>query len=138
MTKKSSSINRDEEDDNTYQDGKIAKSVELWDNCKKLIKTGKTNELKKKISKNKKVVKWKDENGRTLLHIASECNKTEIVVILIVKFKSEINEVDVVGYTPLHCACLHGKEQNKTNEKRNKKKTKLSIPLQNILKNIQM
>lgn len=59
---------------------------------------------------NKAHALYKDIQGKTLLHLASENNDTELMELL-VKHGADVNSRDAEGFTLLHVAAIRGKMQ---------------------------
>ena len=53
----------------------------------------------------------KDSLGKTPLHLASEFGLTEVVSALLDAGKTDINETDILGETPLLLACAEEREE---------------------------
>lgn len=74
------------------------------------IKRGNKAELLKCLKKEgKEIVNSKSgEYGQTLLHVASYEGTSEIVELLVDKYKADVNAIDRNGWTPLHSAAAAG------------------------------
>jgi ankyrin repeat protein len=75
-----------------------------------LTKKGLKPELLKYLKKEgKDAVNAKNgDYGQTLLHVASYEGRSEIVEVLVDKFKADVNAIDRNGWTPLHSAAAAG------------------------------
>ncbi|XP_041636539.1 myotrophin [Cheilinus undulatus] len=71
-----------------------------------ILQTGDMDEIKTQLVTAEDVNRTL-ENGRKPLHIAADCNQTEVVLYLISK-GADINATDRHGFTPLLCACFEG------------------------------
>ena len=65
----------------------------------------------KSLKKDKTLINKVDNTeGKTLLHYSSEFSENEeIILLLLDKYKVEINTIDKKGLTPLHSACIGGR-----------------------------
>jgi len=86
--------------------GARSASKQLSPVLKQIAKSGNVEELKKAI--HDPTLRYSDNYGQSMIHLAVEAGHVDMCLYLIVEKKLDVNVQDRNGWTPLHVACSNG------------------------------